>query len=95
MNFLFMFDDFVDLVALIQFENFIEELEVGAYTESANVGLDDSDPKFPPNYMVVFANTEDPQLLDTITNKYDRLCIASPAIPAEHKQLQSQRANLQ
>ena len=95
MNFLFMFDDFVDLVALIEFENFIEELEVGAYTEVANAGLDDADPKFPPNYMVVFANTEDPALLETIVNKYNRLCIQSPAIPAEHKQLQSQQANLQ
>jgi len=85
-NFLFMFDDYVDLVALIEFENFIEELEVGAYTEAANAGLSDSDPKFPANYMVVFANTENKELLETITNKYNRLCIQSPAIPEEHKQ---------
>jgi hypothetical protein len=95
MNFLFMFDDFVDLVALIQFENFIEELEVGAYTEAANTGLSDSDPKFPANYMVVFANTQDKDLLETITNKYNRLCIESPAILDKHKQSQSQQANLQ
>jgi hypothetical protein len=86
MNYLFMFNEYVDLDVLWLFQDFIEELGVVAFCENANVDLTENDAKFPPNFMVIYADTDNESLLETITNKYTRLIKDNPAITIQDKE---------
>jgi hypothetical protein len=74
MNYLFTFQDRIDVYMLIEFEMFCWELnEIICITTSANEESND----FPPNFILVYVDTENEQELDTITNKYHRLIAES------------------
>lgn len=70
MNYLFTFNQVIDTRILLEFEMFCYELDVITIVESANA---QDEAQFPPNYIVVYADTEDEELLSSISNKYNRL----------------------
>jgi hypothetical protein len=69
MNYLFTFDSFIDVFLLADFEMFCQELDVVTVTSSAN----EDEQLFPPNYIIVYADTEDQDLLESISYKYQQL----------------------
>lgn len=70
MNYLFTFQDHIDVSVLLEFEMFCWELnEIICITTSANEDSID----FPPNFIVVYVDTDDEDYLETISNKYHRL----------------------
>lgn len=76
MNYLFSFTDFIDVYILAEFEMFCQDLEVTAFTTSAN----EEEVLFPPNYILVYADTEDESLIETISHKYQQLISESDLI---------------
>ena len=89
MNFLFTFGECVNIWVLADFQSFMEDLGVDSYCEVGNYGLEQEliesgsqEPvsRFPENYMIVCADTDDKDLLETISNKYTRLIAECPDI---------------
>lgn len=76
MNFLFTFQDHIDVSLLLDFEMFCWELnEIVCVTTSANDN--DEQAEFPANFIIVYVDTEDKDHLDIISNKYYRLIAES------------------
>jgi len=84
MNFLFTFDTWINTYVLIEFESFVIDLGITPYTMSANSEFlmdeddDEDDIQFPPNFIVTYVDTEDEELIKTISNKYHRLLEENP-----------------
>ena len=92
MNYLFTFNQSIDVHALLEFEMFCWELdEIVCITTSANDN--DEGAEFPPNFILVYADTENQNHLDSITNKYNRLVNESAFI--ESTKLTIEEGNLQ
>jgi hypothetical protein len=72
MNYLFSFNDYIDVNCLIEFDLFCWELnEIVCISTSANDN--DEGAEFPPNYILVYVDTEDQSMIETISDKYHRL----------------------
>lgn len=84
MNYLFTFDAFINTFTLVDFEMFCMDLEVDTFATSANDN--DEGAVFPPNFVIVYADTEDKNLLESISNKYEQLIAADPSVlkPADY-----------
>ena len=79
MNYLFTFDDYIDLHMLMDFNMFCQELdEIICITTSANDNEEGAE--FPANFIMVYVDTENQQHLDIISNKYHRLINESDSI---------------
>ena len=84
MNYLFTFDEYIDLHMLMEFNMFCWELdEIVCVTTSAN--QNDEGVEFPPNFVMVYVDTDVQEHIDIISNKYNRLINDSDSIePTEH-----------
>ena len=84
MNFLFTFDSAINSFTLAEFEMFCQDLDVYSFAYSANDN--DEDAEFPPNFIMVYADTEDTDLLASISNKYEQLIAQDPSVikPADY-----------
>jgi len=78
MNYLFTFDTFINTFTLVEFEMFCMDLKVDTVVSSANDN--DEDAEFPPNFIIVYADTEDKDLLESISNKYEQLIAADATV---------------
>lgn len=79
MNYLFTFDDYIDLHMLMDFNMFCWELdEIICITTSANDNEEGAE--FPKNFIIVYVDTENHEHLDIISNKYHRLINESDSI---------------
>ena len=96
MNYLFTFDEHIDVHCLAEFNNFCWELnEITVIITSANDSRGDGDDsvQFPPNFIIAYADTENEGELETITHFYHKLCLESPFI--ETTELTTQLGQLQ
>jgi hypothetical protein len=72
MNYLFTFKENIDLALLLDFDMFCWELdEIVCVTTSANDN--DEGAQFPPNFIMVYVDTDNEEHLEIIQNKYMRL----------------------
>jgi hypothetical protein len=79
MNYLFTFNEYIDLAMLLEFDMFCWELdEIVCVTTSANDN--DEGAKFPPNFIIVYVDTDNQEHLEIINNKYMRLINESDSI---------------
>ena len=79
MNYLFTFQDSIDISMLFDFEIFCWELdEIICITTSANDNNEGAE--FPTNFIMVYVDTENQEQLDIISNKYNRLINESDSI---------------
>jgi hypothetical protein len=77
MNYLFMFKENIDLAVLLDFDMFCWELdEIVCLITSANDNNEGAE--FPPNFIIVYADTDNEEHLNVINNKYMRLINESP-----------------
>jgi len=88
MNYLFTFQDRIDVGMLIEFELFCWELaEIVCITTSANDNNEGAE--FPPNFIMVYVDTDVQEHIDIISNKYNRLINNSDSIQSTEFTLQS------
>ena len=72
MNYLFTFKENIDLALLLDFDMFCWELDkIVCLTTSANDN--DEGAQFPPNFIMVYVDTDNEEHLEIIQNKYMRL----------------------
>lgn len=84
MNYLFTFDEYIDIHMLMNFNMFCWELdEILCLMTSANDNCEGAE--FPPNFILVYVDTDNQEYLDIISHKYNRLINESDSIsPTEH-----------
>ena len=79
MNYLFPFKNYIDMSMLFDFDMFCWELdEIVCIVTSANDN--DESAEFPPNFIIIYVDTDNQEHIDIITNKYMRLINESDSI---------------
>jgi hypothetical protein len=90
MNYLFTFREYIDLHMLMDFTMFCWELnEIVCLTSSANDN--DQGAEFPPNFIMVYVDTDNEEDLNTISHKYNSLINESHSITATELTLRQGR----